>query len=74
MEIRFCHNNQGAETACKTLKKNFPDLRIKVGACLKNCALCNTAPFATIDDEPVTAKSWRELIAKISLIAGRSNL
>lgn len=74
MEIRFCQNNQGSEIACKMLKRSFPALFIKAGACLKSCALCNSAPFAKIDDEVITAKSWRELTAKISLIVSSSNL
>ena len=48
---------QGAEIACKALKRSSPDMLIKVGACLKNCSPCNSAPFSTIDGEVITTKS-----------------
>ena len=37
---------------------------IKIGACLKNCSPCNSAPFATFNGEVITAKSWRELMRR----------
>ena len=66
MIITFCATNFGAAGICQELKSEFPYQVLKLKQCLENCATCNRAPFAIIDDrEKISAGRWDDVKATL---------
>jgi uncharacterized protein YuzB (UPF0349 family) len=65
MKIRFCEHNKGKGKVFRRLTEEFPDVNIKIKACVKQCSACRENPLATVDKKKVTAKDGDQLYEKI---------
>jgi uncharacterized protein YuzB (UPF0349 family) len=65
MKIRLCEHNKGAGKLFKLLKREYPDVNIKLKDCIKKCGLCHKNLFVTVEGKPVSAVDAEELMSRI---------
>lgn len=65
MKIRLCENNKGKGKLLRRLQEDFPDLNIKIKACVKQCGACREMPLAVVDKKKITARDGEELYRAI---------
>lgn len=65
MKIRFCEHNKGKGKVYRRLKEEFPELNIKIKACIKQCSVCRETPMASVDKVKILGSDSDDLFDKI---------
>jgi hypothetical protein len=65
MKLKLCKKYSKKKKLSKKLKKQYPDLEIKICSCIGMCKSCKLSPVGKLKNEKVKKKSIKKFVSSI---------